>query len=140
MLRRVVSAAGTVRDIARHTKTYHFAVIGATTFYLQTENAEIHITRWSKPMIEATVILQGAFGWKIATDQDEAGVYIAAKRKMAVGGFSSATFEILLPHDAHIILNLETCTVTLNDVSDTLHIPPSGQDNIAHFENDGQKG
>jgi hypothetical protein len=129
-----------VRDLAPQTKNYPFAVIGATTFYLQTENAEIHITRWSKPMIEATVILQGAFGWKIATDQDEAGVYIAAKRKMAVGGFSSATFEILLPHDAHIILNLETCTVTLNDVSDTLHFPPSGQDNIAHFENDAQKG
>jgi hypothetical protein len=70
-----VNAASSVRDITHHTKTYYFGVNGQITFYLQAENAEVNIKRWMRPQIEVTVKLQASFGWRIAAEQDDAGVY-----------------------------------------------------------------
>ncbi|HEX2623194.1 MAG TPA: hypothetical protein VHL11_23700 [Phototrophicaceae bacterium] len=122
---QVVNAASTVRDIAQQTKVYQF-LTGATpiTFYLQAETARIEITRWHQPQVEVSVRLQAAFGWKIATDQDDAGVYIAAKRRIVVGGLSSAAFEVHVPQTAYLVLKLASCSVNLNAIDGMLHIPP----------------
>jgi hypothetical protein len=123
------NAAASVRDITQHTKQYTFALPNlATTFYLQAENAVVHIRRWDRPLIEATVRLQGAFGWRIATDQDDAGVYIAAKRRPLVGTFvgnlASATFDVTLPAQVYLMLKLEPGSLFLDHLNGTLHIPP----------------
>jgi hypothetical protein len=121
---QILNAASTVRDIAQHTKTYHFAIIGPATFYLDAEYAEARITRWHRPMIEATVKLQGAFGWRIMAEQDDAGVYIAAKRRPLVGTLSGALFEVRVPGDTYLVLNLDYGKLILENVDGTLHIPP----------------
>ncbi len=122
-----LDAASTVRDIAQHKKTYHFAVTGPLTFYLQSESADVEIVRWSRPMIEVEANLQGAFGWRIATEQDEAGVYIAARRRVVVGSLSSVRFTVRLPHDTYLILKLTPGSVRLVNVDETLHITPNGE-------------
>jgi hypothetical protein len=119
------NAAASVRDITQHTKQYTFALTSTPiTFYLQAENAVVHIRRWDRPLIEVTAKLQGAFGWKIATDQDEAGVYIAAKRRMLVGNLSSATFDAIMPPDVFLTLKLEPGSLFLDQIDGTLNIPP----------------
>jgi len=120
---QIAGAASSVRDIAQQNKTYHFPVVDPLTFYLRAEAAEIVLTRWQRPMIEVRASLQGAFGWRIATDQDEAGIYVAAARRMVVGGFSSATFEIYLPYNTHLVFNLTESSVALRQINGLVEIP-----------------
>jgi hypothetical protein len=121
---KAVNAASVVTDLARTSHLHSFIVTTPITFYLQAEHTTVHITRWSEPKIEVNAQLQAAFGWRLAADQDEAGVYVVAKRRAVVGGLSSAIFHIALRHDTHLILRLTDGQVILEGVDGTLHIPP----------------
>ena len=55
--------------------------------------------------------------------QDEAGVYIIARRKPLVGSIGRCKFDISLPADVHISLKLEHCLLCLQDLSATLDFP-----------------
>jgi len=131
---QVVNAASTVRDFAQHTKTYYFGVNGPATFYLQAENTDVRIMRWPRPQIEVTVKLQGAFGWRIATDQDEAGVYVAAARRMVVGSVSSAQFEIVVPHETYLAFNLSNSSLRLDHINGTLTVDPPGETHTTRLQ------
>lgn len=121
---RITEAASTVRDIAQHTKTYHFAVNNPITFYLRAENAAVTIIRWDRPAIEVTVTFQGVFGWRIMTEQDEAGVYIATGRRPVVGGLSSAKFVIRVPNTTYLVLKLLDSDLILQGVDETVRLEP----------------
>lgn len=125
---RLASAASTVREIAQHTRSYQFAVREPITFYLRADNAHVSFVRWNRPLVEITTRLQAPFGWRIMTDQDDAGVYFAAGRRAVVGGLSSARFDVLLPHNAYIVLNLSGGSCVLQQVDGTLHIDPPTTD------------
>lgn len=131
---QLVNAATTVRDIAQHSKSYHFAVNGPVTFYLRAEHADVTLIRWTRPAIQVDVRLQAAFGWRIAAEQDEAGVYVAASRRSMVGGLSSAHFDVRLPAETYLILKLREGRVNLGEVSGTLHIPPADPDGEMRLE------
>jgi hypothetical protein len=125
---QTVSAVSELSDIARSRQTYHFSTLGPVTFYLQAEQAEVRVTRWPQPRVEVTVTLQAAFGWRVATDQDEAGVYIVARRRPLVGGLSRAVFDALVPHDAFLDLRLDDGRVVLEGVRGMLQVPPPASD------------
>lgn len=122
---QAMSAASTVAELARHVQTFHFGVVGPTTFYLQAEGAEVRIARWRMPQIQVAAQLQAAFGWRIATDQDEAGVYMVARRRPVVGMLARAVFAVSVPLDTYLILKLADGRVILDEVSGTLHVPPA---------------
>lgn len=126
---QMVSAMNTVRDIAQKTKTYYFAIQPHMTFYLHIAGAEVELIRWERPMIEMTVRLDGVFGWKVAVDQDEAGIYVAARRRPIVGEITYGRFEVRCPHDTYNIFKLEACRLTLNDVTGEFHLPPKNDTN-----------
>ena len=67
---------------------------------------------------------RAGFGWQLATDQDEAGVYIIARRKALIGSIGRAKFDIKLPEQAHISLNLKNCQVCLAELNRALELPP----------------
>lgn len=121
---QAVSIASDLRDLTRHKQTYYFQTVGPITFYLRAENAEVQIMRWALPKVEVSVFLQAAFGWRLVTDQDEAGVYVVAKRRRVVGELSSAMFAVIVPDDAFLMLALEDGRVVIEHVSGTLHVPP----------------
>lgn len=121
---QVVNAAGTVRDLTVSTQTYRFPVTKPVTFFLQSENVTVRVTRWSQPFIEVTIRLQAAFGWRVATDQDDAGVYIVAKRRAVVGSIASGSFEVSVPLDTYLTLKLENGSVQLDNLNGTLNLPP----------------
>lgn len=127
---QMVNVASSIKDIAQQVKTYQFGVQETVTFYLQTAQSTVLITRWSRPFIEVKTILQASFGWRIITDQDQAGVYIAAKRRSVVGGLSSAIFEVYIPKDTYLMLKLEYCTLQLNNTNGTIEIPPMSSQNV----------
>jgi hypothetical protein len=121
---QAVNAASTVTDLARQSQTFHFNVQGSVTFYLQAEHAEVRVNRWYQPKIEVTAQLQVPFGWRLQTDQDEAGVYVVAKRRAVVGTLSSANFTLFVPHDTYLLLKIDDGSIVMEHVTGTLNLPP----------------
>lgn len=122
-LRRLLSAASLVRDAAFETKTLEFLALKPLTFYLDTQDSEVIIRRWEQTKISVCVRLQVGFGWHLQNEQDEAGVYVVAKRKLVVGSFSRADFDIALPDTAHVVLKLTDSVILLENVTGTFQIP-----------------
>lgn len=120
---QVMNAASSVAEIVREKQVYRFGVRPAGALYLHTEGAEIRLFRWELPTIEVVAQLQASFGWRIATEQDDAGVYFVAKRRPFVGAMSAGTFSLTVPHDTHVILRLERCQVWMTNTTGTLEIP-----------------
>lgn len=127
-LTQVANAASTLADLTRKSTSYHFNVSGTTTFYLDVAQAEVRVLRHSEPQIEVTMMLQAPFAWRVATDQDDAGVYVVAKRRPVVGGLAGALFTIVVPYQAHLVLKLERCRLSLEHVNSVVQIPPSHND------------
>ena len=121
---KAVTIVSSVRDLALESKTYHWDITPPITFYLHVECATVVLKHHDKPTISATIELQAGFGWQVATDQDDAGVYIVAKRKPLIGTIGRGNFDITLPHDIHVTLKLEHCQLRLDDLHTTLDIPP----------------
>ena len=121
---QAVNVASSVTELARQSQTFHFNVNGAVTFYLQAESSEVRVTRWNEPKIEVMAQVQAAFGWRMKTDQDDAGVYVVARRRLVVGTLSSALFSVLVPQSTYLILNLSDGRVTLNHIDGTIQVPP----------------
>jgi hypothetical protein len=123
-----------IRDMTRHRETFSFPTTGPTTVYLRAEGANVRVMRWAVARVEVTVQLEGTFGWRMATDHDEAGVYIAARRRSVARRFSTALFELTVPHDAYLMLKLEASQVTLVRVDGTLYVPPDVPETEAHLQ------
>ena len=126
LLRSLWGAAATVRDITQHTRSYYFAAQPPITFYLHTHYAPVQITRWSRPVIEVRATLQAPFGWRVASEQDDAGVYFVARRRTLVGELSAGRFDVFVPQETYLILNVEGAPLTLTNQGDVLHVPPPG--------------
>lgn len=127
-LRQVLNTASEIRDLTRTQQRYHFNTVGPVVFHLAAENCEVRVLRWSQPKIEVMIQLQAPFGWRVAHDQDEAGVYFVAQRRAVVGNIASAIFELILPEDTHLTLKLKQGRVILEGVDGALEIaPPAGE-------------
>ena len=121
---RALRIVGAARELAIDTRRFNWNVAAGTTFYLEAEYADIHLVSHDRPEVLAKVELQAGFGWQLATDQDEAGVYMIARRKALIGSIGRAKFDIKLPEQVHISLKLENCQVCLADFNTTLDLPP----------------
>lgn len=130
-LNELANAVSTVAEIARHTQTYTFNAVGAVTVYVDAEYAEIRVLRRPEPQIEVTAHLQPPFAWRVVTDQDEAGVYVVARRRPLVGAVAAATFLVNLPAEAYLVLKLKTCRLSLEAISGTLELPADGTIQLA---------
>jgi hypothetical protein len=126
VLWQAANTASVVGDFARQsqTQTYVFRVQEPTTVYIRAEQTEVRVMRWNVPQVEITLQLQAAFGWRTAAEQDDAGVYVVAKRRPLLGAVSSAVIRVIAPHDAYLLLKLENGRVLLDEVWGTLRLPP----------------
>jgi hypothetical protein len=122
----LANTLGALRDLTQQHQIYRFPVPLAppVTFYLQAEAADVYFTRWDKPLLEVSVRLQHPYGWRIASDQDDAGVYFVAQRRAVVGTLSSALFEVFMPSETYLTLRLSDVQLRLANVSGTLDIAP----------------
>src|SRR4051795_7830380 len=105
MMRRVVNVAlkrgletaavATVETAtAAATKSFVqvFEVTLPTTVYVRASQCEVVIRRQAQSCVELSANLRASFGWELVAEQDEAGVYIVARRKPVVGKLSTARF------------------------------------------------
>lgn len=116
--------AGAARDLAIETRRFTWETAPGATFFLEAQYADIRLVTHDRHEILAKVELQVGFGWQMATDQDEAGVYIIVRRKPLIGSISRSRFDITLPDDLHISLKLENCRLCLDDLNASLDLPP----------------
>lgn len=127
MLRKAWKAleiVGAARELAIETRRFNWDVAPRTTFFLQAEHTDVRLKAHERPEILATIKLQAGFGWHLVTDQDEAGVYIIARRKPVIGSVGRGRFDIALPADARVSLKLEHCQLCLDDLKASLDLPP----------------
>ena len=125
-LNELASAVSTVAEMARQSQTYRFNVSGAITLYMDLESAEVRVLRRPDPAVEVIANLQVPFAWRIATDQDEAGVYVVARRRPVVGSVASAAFQVNVPPDTYIVLKLKDCRLSLDALTGTVELPSDG--------------
>ena len=75
-------------------------------------------------MCVGAVLLRAGFGWQLTTDQDDAGVYVVAKRKPVIGSIARGKFHFTLPQGVYISLKLTQCQLCLDDLTASLDLPP----------------
>ncbi len=130
-LLQVVNAASSVAEIVREKQIYRYGVRGPTALYLHVEGAEVRVFRWALPTIEVATQINLGFGWRVASEQDDVGVYFVAKRRRLVGGLAGGVFSVTAPYDSHLMLRLERCSLWMPDISTTLELEPSAQAQVA---------
>jgi hypothetical protein len=130
---QAVSVAADLREMTRTRRTFVFHVPETITFFLRAENADVRIMRWDAPRVEVRTLLEGSFGWRVATDQDEAGVYVVAHRRRLFGDFSSALFDVVVPRETHLLLKLDNGRVSMEHVNGTLHVPPPHHERVEYL-------
>ena len=118
----------TASDLVYENKAYEFNITSPVTFYFDAQHAAVALARWQEPRITIRARLQAGFGWRIATEQDDAGVYVVAKRRTLVGGMAQAKFSVQVPHHTYCILKLQNGALALDDINGTLNIAPPGED------------
>ncbi|GEM_PF-357958 len=122
---KVVNTASSLAELTRSSQTYRFNVAPAITVYLHAAQADIFVMRHNLPVVEITAKLQAPFGWRIAAEQDDAGVYFVARRRLVVGSIAGAVFLVTVPHDAYLTLKLEDCRLSLEHVSGDFQLAPT---------------
>ena len=123
-LTQLVNAASSVVDLARSSRTYVFNVAGNPTCYVHVSGGEVRVARHDLPQIEIAASIQAPFAWRVAAEQDEAGVYLVALRRPVFGSVGGASFLISVPEHVHLVLRLQRSRLSLEDVNGLIELPP----------------
>ncbi len=125
---RAVETTSQLMEIARRSQQYRFAVSSRTTVYLHVVDAEIFAARHDQLSVEVLAKVGAPFAWRIAAEQDDAGVYFVAQRKPVVGplagALANATFILTIPFDAHLILKLENARLSMQALTGEFEFAP----------------
>lgn len=116
------TASEVVPKIAQDEHHQVFEVAPPVTVYIYASHARVIVRRAAEPQVRLDADLRGAFGWQLVTDQDEAGVYIVAKRKPVVGALSSASFTLTIPSDTRLLVELTPGALALEDLDGKVEI------------------
>ncbi len=100
-----------------------FAVQPPLTVFIYAENSRITVRHEPAPQVILEASLRASFGWQIVAEQDEAGVYIVARRKPVIGALAQASFRVTMPPEAHLQVELSGGMLVLEDLAGRLEIP-----------------
>ncbi len=119
----VSAAAGVLPISAQQAYTQVFNAQPPLTVYVNASHCRVTVQRHDAPKVILEASMVRAFGLTFVTDQDDAGVYIVAKRKPVTGAFSRADFSITVPVDCHLVFRLTPGDVVLHNIDGTLELP-----------------
>lgn len=119
-----VKLVSSARDLAVETRRFEWTVSIPNTFFLQAEHCDINLSWHDNHNVIANLELQAGFGWQWTTDQDEAGVYIVARRKPLIGSIGRGKLDFALPQGIHLSLKLENCRLCFDKLDASLELPP----------------
>lgn len=123
-LRGALDLLADMRDLTIVSRSYQWAVQAPGSFYLEAEFAEVNLSRSEDNLVYVSARLRAPMSWKLATERDDAGVYVIIKRKPIIGNIGRARFHIRVPRGIHISLQLENSVLCLNDLVSALDLPP----------------
>src|SRR5215207_4091251 len=84
----VVATAETAASATSKSFMQHFQVTLPTTVYVRASQCEVTVRHRVGTQVELAANLRASFGWELVAEQDDAGIYIVAKRKPVVGKLS----------------------------------------------------
>lgn len=125
-LTQLAAAAATVSELALKAQTHRFGAPGPLTLYAHLKAADVTVERRMLPYLEIGVQLQAPFAWRVAFDQDDAGVYVVALRRSLVGELGGGSFKLIVRPDTYLHLRLDGCKLTLLDLHTSVQLPPDG--------------
>jgi hypothetical protein len=121
------TALNTAADIIpitdTHTYMQVFSVTKPLTVYVRASHCRVTICRKASDRVILQAQMYRSFGLEFATEQDDVGVYIVAKRKPVVGTLSRAEFTLTVPFESHLVFNLTPGEVLLLDVDGLVELP-----------------
>lgn len=124
-LAQLLNTASDVSSVLRRKEHYRFRAAPDSAFYLDVSGVIVNLFRGDSPQVEVDVQLQVPFAWRLATDQDDAGIYVVAQRRPLVGNAiaaltpftGEAVFTIVLPRTMALILHLHDCRLTFEHLT-----------------------
>jgi len=123
------TALGAAVDVVpRPTQRSHVQVFNVTppiTVYMRASHCRIAVRRTAAPKVTLEAHLGSAFGLELATEQDDAGVYIVAHRKPVVGQLARVHLTVTVPADCHLAFHVTPGDIVLEDVDGMLELPPT---------------
>ncbi|MGV2436540.1 MAG UNVERIFIED_CONTAM: hypothetical protein LVT10_17950 [Anaerolineae bacterium] len=81
------------------------------------------MVRWEQPSVQATIDVTPPFGWRFGAEYNADGVYVVLLQRAVLQGLVKGTLNLIVPHDAHLVLRLQDCLLTLDQVNGTLELP-----------------
>ncbi len=111
--------------LTHHQHTWSFPMQTPTgTVYLHAHKVGVRVVRWEQPSVQATIDVTPPFGWRFGAEYDADGVYVVLLQRAVLQGLVKGTLNLIVPHDAHLVLRLQDCLLTLDQVNGTLELPP----------------
>lgn len=109
--------------LTREVMTQQFEVDGPTVVFVKANEAQISVRRRPGNMVKLDANLYVSAGLQIATQQDEAGIYIVILRKRVVGSLSRSNVRLTIPPDCDLVADLEGSNLHLKAVNGRITIP-----------------
>jgi hypothetical protein len=119
----VDSALSAVPKTGQRSHVQVFNVKPPVTVYVRASHCRITICRQPEPKVILDANLYRAFGVELTAEQDDAGVYIVAKRKAVVGRVTRIDLALTVPADSHLALHLTPGDVIFEAVDGLLEVP-----------------
>ncbi len=101
-----------------------FKVDAPVTIFVRATKCKVTVQYHELEQVELHAHLYNAFGLQFVTEQDDAGVYIVAKRRRFLGWISRAEFVLRVPAYANLAFNVTPGTVQLEHVNGVVNISP----------------
>jgi hypothetical protein len=117
------AAAEAVPVTAPRSLTQVFNVRPPITIYVRASHCRVTVRRASALKVTLEANLYRSFGVDLAAEQDDAGVYIVAKRKPFVGSVSRTDFTITVPPECHLAFHLTPGDVVFEDIDGIMELP-----------------
>lgn len=121
------SALGTAVDRVPKTtqRAYRqvFNISTPTTVYVRGSHCQVTVQHGPAAKVTLDANLHRAFGVELVAEQDEAGIYIIARRKAVVGQVTRVDLILTVPADCHLAFHLTPGEVTLAAIDGVLELP-----------------
>lgn len=111
--------------LTREVVSQQFEIAGPTTVFVKASGCRVTVRQSTGRVVWLTANLYVSAGLDVATQQDEAGIYIVILRKPVVGTVSRANVQITIPAGCDLVADLDRGDLLLQDLSRRITI--SGQ-------------
>lgn len=117
-----------VEALPRPAQRSHVQVFNITppvTVYIRASHCRVAARRTTAPRVTLEAQMASAFGLELATEQDDAGVYIVAHRKPVVGQIGHVALTVTVPADCHLVFHVTPGDIVLEGIDGVLELPPT---------------